>query len=112
MLSTYETLPLYALTYAIRRMLSPTFLLDQIPTLLDYLWHVDKYRNRAVEISSQIMTWQKFHKNDPTSNGQVRLLSAKHERIIAGLEDNKKAARGREAFCECAIRYCRLVSRL
>jgi hypothetical protein len=71
---------------------------------------VDKFRKRAVEISSQIIIWQKFYKNNVANGGQVRLLSAKEEKMIAGFEDQKKVAGGREAFCECTIRCCRLVS--
>jgi hypothetical protein len=93
-------------------MLYPGFLLGRIPELLDYLWHVDKYRHRAIEIASQITTWQKFYKNDAASKGQVRLLNAKEEKKVAGFEDKKKVAGGREAFCECAIRCCQLVSPL
>lgn len=105
-----KTVPLYTLTYTIRRILYPQFLLGRIPELLDYLWHVDKYRQRAIEISSQIITWQKFYKNDADSRGRVRLLSAKDEKAIAGFEDKQRVAGSRDAFCECAIRCCRLVN--
>jgi hypothetical protein len=107
-LSENEHSPIHALTYAIRRIMHAPSFLSRIPELLDYLWHVDKFRKRAVEISSQIMTWQKFYKNDAAN--KVRLLSAKEEKMVAGFEDQKKVAGGREAFCECTIRCCRLVS--
>jgi len=107
-LSVHEHSPIHALTYAIRRIIHAPSFLSRIPDLLDYLWHVDKFRKRAVEISSQIIIWQKFYKNNVANGGQVRLLSAKEEKMIAGFEDQKKVAGGREAFCECTIRCCRL----
>jgi hypothetical protein len=100
------------LAYTVRQLLYPEFHIDQIPALLYHLWHMEKYRQRAVEISNQIMTWQRFYKNDASSKGQVRLLDAKEEKVIAGFEDMKKVSGGRQAFCECTIRCCQLVSEI
>jgi len=111
-LSVNKISPIHAITYTIRRILSAESFLSRIPEVLDYLWHAEKFRQRAVEISGQIMTRQKFYKSDTTSRGQFRLLSAREEKMIAGFEDKKNVSGGREAFCECTIRCCRLVSRL
>lgn len=104
-----ETIPLHALTYAIRRVLYPDFVPDRIPDLLKYLWHVDAIRRRAVLHAEQIITWQDYYEKDSANNEEVVLLTASEKRKVAKFADGSAAKRVRDAYCECAIRCCRYV---
>ena len=62
--------------YAIRNIIRPSFILGQIPDLLDLLAMVDTFRRRAVEVSSTALSWQEYYTKDPSPD--LRLLT-KHE---------------------------------
>ncbi|KAJ8587732.1 hypothetical protein M405DRAFT_821097 [Rhizopogon salebrosus TDB-379] len=62
--------------YAIRNILCPSFILGQIPDLLDLLAMVDTFRKHAVVVSSAALSWQEYYAKDPSPD--MRLLT-KHE---------------------------------
>jgi hypothetical protein len=71
-----DQVPPSVVFYAIRNILRPSFILGQIPDLLDLLAMVDVFRRYAVKVSSAALSWQEYYTKDPGSD--VRLLT-KHE---------------------------------
>lgn len=68
--------------YAIRNILRPSFILGQIPDLLDLLAIVDTFRRHAVEVSAAALTWQEYYTKEPSPN--MRLLTGNELRRIEG----------------------------
>jgi len=59
--------------YAIRNILRPSFILGQIPDLLDLLAMVDTFRRHAVEVSSAALSWHEYYTKEPSPD--MRLLT-------------------------------------
>lgn len=106
-----ENIPLSILTYTIRRILRPELLPEQIPEMLDLLWHVDACRRRAVENAKKILIFQEFYRKGKTAGQDVELLRPVEEKEIASLADSDGSKKMREAYCECTFLCCRYVSR-
>jgi len=93
------------LSYAIRIILYPNFLLSRIPELLELLWHVDAYRRRVVDISREILIWQRYYKKGGNTSA---LLGVKEEKKVKDFADETKAAQNRDTYIKTAITCCGL----
>ncbi|KAG2037733.1 hypothetical protein BDR03DRAFT_896614 [Suillus americanus] len=70
--------------YMARNILRPTFILGQIPDLLDCLAMVDTFRKYAVKTSSVALSWQEYYAKEPSSDPDMTLLT---ERELKKVQD-------------------------
>ncbi|KAG0694685.1 hypothetical protein DFH29DRAFT_959045 [Suillus ampliporus] len=64
--SAAENAPHVAVFYAIRNILRPSFILGQIPDLLNLLTSVDAFRSHSVEKFSAALVWQEHYTKEPS----------------------------------------------
>ncbi|KAG1821115.1 uncharacterized protein BJ212DRAFT_980780 [Suillus subaureus] len=70
--------------YMTRNILRPTFILGQIPDLLNCLAMVDTFRRYAVEVSSVALSWQEYYAKELSSDPDMTLLT---ERELKKVQD-------------------------
>ncbi|PCH36694.1 hypothetical protein WOLCODRAFT_82666 [Wolfiporia cocos MD-104 SS10] len=72
--------PLPLLKYTIFNILTPTFLLDQIPDLLTLLGHVNLMRKHAISKTSTMLLWNDYYRQNPSAT--IRTLEDDDERRL------------------------------
>jgi hypothetical protein len=81
--------------YAARNILSPSFIIGQIPDLLNLLTAIETFRRFAVLKSGEALEWQKYYEHEK-SHGRaedVRLLAANEVRTLRHYLEEKDAQR-------------------
>ncbi|EGN98720.1 hypothetical protein SERLA73DRAFT_73321 [Serpula lacrymans var. lacrymans S7.3] len=78
--------------YAIRNILYPNILFEQITDLLDLLANVDLFRQRALKQSADALVWNEFYKQQPNSGVRV-LKPSQEERLLRYKEQSIKDRR-------------------
>ena len=90
-----STVPPSLVLYAARNILSPSFIIGQIPDLLNLLTTIETFRRFAVLKSGEVLEWQKYYELEKT-NGRaedVRLLAANEVRTLRRYLEKKNAQR-------------------
>ncbi|KAH7884495.1 hypothetical protein F5I97DRAFT_1889914 [Phlebopus sp. FC_14] len=99
------TVPRAIVFYTIRNILYPTFILGQIPDLLNHLTMVDNFRQYAVMKSAEALEWNTFYSR-PEFMNNVRTLAAKE---VARLEHyTERAQRTRMEYVLLIRNLCLL----
>lgn len=90
-----STLPPSIVFYAARNILSPSFIVGQIPDLLNLLVVIETFRRFAALKSDEALEWQKYYEGEKThGRGEgVRLLAANEVRALRGFLYKKDAQR-------------------
>ncbi|KAG1886457.1 hypothetical protein F4604DRAFT_1675372 [Suillus subluteus] len=86
-----EQVPHTLVFYMIRSIIRPSFILEQIPDLLDLIATADAVRSHAVEGSSVALLRQEYYAKEPSSH--ATLLTAKELKKIEGYVGNKESGR-------------------
>ncbi|KAG1750094.1 hypothetical protein EDB19DRAFT_1677935 [Suillus lakei] len=79
--------------YATRNILRPSFILGQIPDLLDLLAMVDTFRRHAVEASSVALSWQEYYTKEPSSDPEMTLLTERELKKVQNYVTNNERDR-------------------
>ncbi|KAF8557144.1 hypothetical protein OG21DRAFT_1505782 [Imleria badia] len=82
--------------YAARNILSPSFIIGQIPDLLNLLTAIETFRRFAVLKSGEALEWQKYYEHEK-SHGRaedVRFLATSEVRALRRYLEEKDAQRG------------------
>ncbi|KAG9314799.1 hypothetical protein JVU11DRAFT_3887 [Chiua virens] len=81
--------------YAARNILSPSFILGQIPDLLNFLSAIETFRRFAVLKSDEALEWQKFYEREQSDERteDVRLLTTDEVCTLRCFLDIKDAQR-------------------
>ncbi|KAI1787823.1 hypothetical protein LXA43DRAFT_1064075 [Ganoderma leucocontextum] len=88
--------PLPVLLYAIRNILQPSLLLDQIPELLALVVHLEIFRTNTIENIHRLLQRDKsFPRNNSPS---VRLLSHQHRALLHSLASPKQLSATRTIY--------------
>lgn len=79
-----STLPPSLVFYAARNILSPSFIIGQIPDLLNLLAVIETFRRLAILKSDEALEWQKYYEGEKTCGREedVRLLAANEVRAL------------------------------
>ncbi|KAG1846982.1 hypothetical protein DFJ58DRAFT_663501 [Suillus subalutaceus] len=86
-----EQVPHTLVLYMIRSIIRPSFILEQIPDLLDLIATADAFRSHAVEGSSVALLRQEYYAKEPSSH--ATLLTAKELKKIEGYVGSKESGR-------------------
>lgn len=89
------TIPPSLVFYAARNILLPSFILGQIPDLLNLLAAIETFRRFAALKADEALEWQKYYEREKTHGRRedVRLLAAKEVRTLQRLVVQKDAQR-------------------
>ena len=90
-----STTPPSLVFYAARNILSPSFIIGQIPDLLDLLAVVETFRRFAALKSDAALEWQKYYEHEKSHGREedVRLLAANEVRALRRFVVQKDAQR-------------------
>lgn len=90
-----STVPPPLVFYGARNILSPSFIIGQIPDLLNLLATIETFRRFAVLKSAEALEWQKYYEREKTYGRaeDVRLLAANEVRALRRFLDKKDAQR-------------------
>jgi hypothetical protein len=90
-----STVPPALVFYAARNILSPSFIIGQIPDLLNLLAAIETFRRFAVLKSDEAFEWQKYYEHEKACGRAegVRLLAANEARALRRFLDKKDAQR-------------------
>lgn len=79
-----STIPPSLVFYAARNILSPSFIIGQIPDLLNLLAAIETFRRFAALKSDEALEWQKHYEREKTHGREqgVRLLAANEVRAL------------------------------
>ncbi|KII87654.1 hypothetical protein PLICRDRAFT_54728 [Plicaturopsis crispa FD-325 SS-3] len=104
--SADQSAPLSAVAYAIRSIIHPPLLREQIPDLLELLAHTDFIRQRAAAEASRALVWQGFYAGQG-GDEHVQLLTPEEVAALNRIEDAKRAQHHRTIYirivCKCCI---------
>ena len=89
------TVPPFLVFYTARNILLPSFIIGQIPELLNLLTSIETFRRFAVLKADEALEWQKYYEHEKTHDraGDVRLLAANEIRVLRRFLDKKDAQR-------------------
>ncbi|KAF8127070.1 hypothetical protein EV363DRAFT_1347086 [Boletus edulis] len=81
--------------YGARNILSPSFIIGQIPDLLNLVTVIETFRRFAVLKSDEALEWQQYYEHEKTCGRaeDVRLLAANEVRAMRRFLDKKDAQR-------------------
>lgn len=90
-----STLPPSLVFYVARNILLPSFIIGQIPDLLNLLALIETFRRFAALKSDEALEWQKYYEGEKTHgcDEDVRLLAANEVRTLRRFLDRKDAQR-------------------
>lgn len=90
-----SALPPSLVFYAARNILSPSFIVGQIPDLLNLLAVIETFRRFATLKSDEALEWQKYYEGEKTHGREedVRLLAANEARALRRFLYKKDAQR-------------------
>lgn len=108
--SDSAAIPPALLFYAIRNILRPTFIVGQIPDLLNLLTTVEGLRQFATKQSGQILALNQFYTEHPPDGQEVRVLVTKEIRTLAHYQAQSERLREKyfvilKSLCRVYIHY-------
>ncbi|KAI5992093.1 hypothetical protein EDD15DRAFT_1028743 [Pisolithus albus] len=104
--SDSAAIPPPLLIYAIRNILHPTFIVGQIPDLLNLLTTVEGFRQFATKRSGEILALNQFYTEHPLNSLGVRVLTTKENRTLARYR--AQSERLREKYFNILKNLCRV----
>ncbi|KAI6016703.1 hypothetical protein BKA83DRAFT_10477 [Pisolithus microcarpus] len=104
--SDSEAVPPALLIYAIRNILHPTFIVGQIPDLLNLLTTVEGLRQLATKRLGQILALNQFYMEHPLDGQDVRVLTTKEIRTLAHYQ--AQSERQREMYFDLLKNLCQV----